>query len=189
MRNYFLILLTIIPFIFLSSCDRKKVTVNGDPILDTVWNDKVQDTFYGVKLGEPKNKIINALEANGFTFLKEVSTKSLLHFEKEDEYFFTFGGFNWQCLNIGITNNKFTAIKFYYPHKELSSSMNDYNELVNTLSKKYGITDDDNYDSTIYGLKRIFGRNNVRCTIACNEYESLSNKRWYSAWLIYLVIP
>ena len=56
----------------LCSCSSKKTASNTEE-LDTVWNEKVQNSFYDLKLGTPTSveQIVNSLEKQGFYFVKE----------------------------------------------------------------------------------------------------------------------
>lgn len=64
----------------LCSCNSNKTTSKAEA-LDTIWNEKVQDSFYGLKLGTTMcvEQIVNTIENQGFYFDKEYSTGKLLH--------------------------------------------------------------------------------------------------------------
>lgn len=188
MRRFFLVLISITTFICLFSCKGNNQSSNEVQIEDTLWNDKVQDTFYGVKLGEPSYKIINALETNGFFIDKDISTESELHFQKNNPRYFTFGGFVWTYLDVIINNKKFVGIAFWSPYKERNSALDSYNTLVRTLSNKYQLTNVEYKDSTTFGLKAIYGRNKTLGLITCNEYESVGHEKWIQAALLYTLI-
>ena len=73
--------MSLITGIVFNSCNSNKTTSNKEE-LDTVWNEKVQNSFYDLKLGTPTSveQIVNSLEKHGFYFIKEYSTDESLHF-------------------------------------------------------------------------------------------------------------
>lgn len=55
--------MSLITGIIFNSCNSNKTTSNKEE-LDTVWNEKVQNSFYDLKLGTPTSveQIVNSLE-------------------------------------------------------------------------------------------------------------------------------
>lgn len=95
--NYKIIIMSLITGIIFNSCNSNKTTSNKEE-LDTVWNEKVQNSFYDLKLGTPTSveQIVNSLEKHGFYFIKEYSTDESLHFRFHESQYFTFGGLTWE---------------------------------------------------------------------------------------------
>lgn len=82
--------------------------------MDTVWNEKVQNSFYDLKLGTPTSveQIVNSLEKHGFYFVKEYSTDELLHFGTRQSRYFSFGGLSWEVLDIYRKGDVLQAVAF-----------------------------------------------------------------------------
>lgn len=69
MKNKMFILICLLVGIAFNSCNSNK-TISSKEQLDTVWNDKVQDSFYGLVLGNtiPLAVIVKTLENQGFYY-------------------------------------------------------------------------------------------------------------------------
>lgn len=163
--------------ICLCSCNSNKTTSNKEE-LDTVWNEKVQDTFYGLTLGTPASveQIVKVLADHDFYFIKEYSSDRLLHFRFRQSQYFTFGGLNWEMLDIQRTNNIFTGIAFMNSSLDKASSLSGYNSLKKKVDTKYSPTEVLSKDTTIYAQTRYFGKNNVGATISCFRYETVEKE-------------
>ena len=79
--------------IALNSCNSNK-TISSKEQLDTVWNDKVQDSFYGLVWGNtiPLTVIVKTLENQGFYYERQYSSGEYLCFRAQQSRYFTFGG-------------------------------------------------------------------------------------------------
>lgn len=101
MKSKIFILFCLLIEISFISCNSNKTASNTEE-LDTVWNEKVQNSFYDLKLGTPTSveQIVNSLEKHGFYFIKEYSTDESLHFRFHESQYFTFGGLTWEMLDI-----------------------------------------------------------------------------------------
>ena len=82
----------------LCSCSSNKTASNTEE-LDTVWNEKVQNSFYDLKLGTPTSveQIVNSLEKHGFYFIKEYSTDESLHLVFAKANILHLVGFHGKC--------------------------------------------------------------------------------------------
>ena len=150
--NYKIIIMSLITGIIFNSCNSNKTTSNKEE-LDTVWNEKVQNSFYDLKLGTPTSveQIVNSLEKHGFYFIKEYSTDESLHFRFHESQYFTFGGLTWEMLD-------------------------NYNYIKDAIENKYLPTSVQPKDTTIYEKTLYFGRNNVRAAVSCYRYETVTKK-------------
>ena len=155
----------------LCSCSSNKTASNTEE-LDTVWNEKVQNSFYDLKLGTPTSveQIVNSLEKHGFYFIKEYSTDESLHFSFRESQYFTFGGLSWEMLDIYRKGDVLQAVSFSNCSLDKAESIQDYNNIKNAIENKYLPTSVQPKDTTTYEQTLYFGRNNVRAVVSCYRY-------------------
>ena len=170
----------------LYSCSSNKTASNTEE-LDTVWNEKVQNSFYDLKLGTPTSveQIVNSLEKHGFYFVKEYSTDELLHFRFRQSQYFTFGGLSWTMLDMYREGDILQAVCFRNSSLDKAASIQGYNNIKNAIENKYLPTSVQPKDTTTYEKTLYFGRNNVGATISCFRYETVSKKIMISTTLSY----
>lgn len=178
--------MSLITGIVFNSCNSNKTTSNKEE-LDTVWNEKVQNSFYDLKLGTPTSveQIVNSLEKHGFYFFKEYSTDESLHFSFRKSQYFTFGGLSWEMLDIYRKGDVLQAVSFSNCSLDKAESIQGYNNIKNAIENKYLPTSVQPKDTTTYEKTLYFGRNNVGATISCFRYETVSKKIMISTTLSY----
>lgn len=186
MKSKIFILFCLLIEISFISCNSNKTASNKEE-LDTVWNEKVQDTFYGLKLGATisTEDIVQTIESHGFILNKEYSSDDELKFTPHQKQIFTFGNRYWEMLYIERTNNIFTGIAFMNSSLDKASSLNHYNSLKNEVNTKYSPTEVLLKDTTIYAQTRYFGKNNIGATISCFRYETVSKNIMIGTTLTY----
>lgn len=168
-----------------SSCGNKK-TEEKESKIDTVWNDKVQDTFFGATFGDSASTVISKFSEHGFVYNLDISSDDLLRFEPLFRDFFSFGNITWRQLEAKIENGRFTAIAFVYGFNDKKIAMIKFNEIKNTISKKYAITPREISDTeTIYSAYDIYGKNDVNAYIGCYRYETNVGEIKVAASLMY----
>lgn len=175
--NYKIIIMSLITGIVFNSCNSNKTTSNKEE-LDTVWNEKVQNSFYNLKLGTPTSveQIVNSLEKHGFYFIKEYSTDESLHFRFLESQYFTFGGLTWEMLDIYREGDVLQAVYFRNSSLDKAESIQNYNYIKDAIENKYLPTSVQPKDTTIYEKTLYFGRNNVRAAVSCYRYETVTKK-------------
>ena len=175
--NYKIIIMSLITGIVFNSCNSNKTTFNKEE-LDTVWNEKVQNSFYDLKLGTPTSveQIVNSLEKHGFYFIKEYSTDESLHFRFLESQYFTFGGLTWEMLDIYREGDVLQAVYFRNSSLDKAESIQNYNYIKDAIENKYLPTSVQPKDTTIYEKTLYFGRNNVRAAVSCYRYETVTKK-------------
>lgn len=175
--NYKIIIMSLITGIIFNSCNSNKTTSNKEE-LDTVWNEKVQNSFYDLKLGIPTSveQIVNSLEKYGFYFIKEYSTDESLHFRFHESQYFTFGGLTWEMLDIYREGDVLQAVYFRNSSLDKAESIQNYNYIKDAIENKYLPTSVQPKDTTIYEKTLYFGRNNVRAAVSCYRYETVTKK-------------
>lgn len=175
--NYKIIIMSLITGIVFNSCNSNKTTSNKEE-LDTVWNEKVQNSFYDLKLGTPTSveQIVNSLEKQGFYFIKEYSTDESLHFRFLESQYFTFGGLTWEMLDIYREGDVLQAVYFRNSSLDKAESIQNYNYIKDAIENKYLPTSVQPKDTIIYEKTLYFGRNNVRAAVSCYRYETVTKK-------------
>lgn len=175
--NYKIIIMSLITGIVFNSCNSNKTTSNKEE-LDTVWNEKVQNSFYNLKLGTPTSveQIVNSLEKQGFYFIKEYSTDESLHFRFLESQYFTFGGLTWEMLDIYREGDVLQAVYFRNSSLDKAESIQNYNYIKDAIENKYLPTSVQPKDTTTYEKTLYFGRNNVRAAVSCYRYETVTKK-------------
>lgn len=175
--NYKIIIMSLITGIVFNSCNSNKTTSNKEE-LDTVWNEKVQNSFYDLKLGTPTSveQIVNSLEKHGFYFIKEYSTDESLHFRFLESQYFTFGGLTWEMLDIYREGDVLQAVYFRNSSLDKAESIQNYNYIKDAIENKYLPTSVQPKDTTTYEKTLYFGRNNVRAAVSCYRYETVTKK-------------
>ena len=169
--------MSLITGIVFNSCNSNKTTSNKEE-LDTVWNEKVQNSFYDLKLGTPTSveQIVNSLEKHGFYFFKEYSTDESLHFSFRKSQYFTFGGLSWEMLDIYRKGDVLQAVSFSNCSLDKAESIQGYNNIKNAIENKYLPTSAQPKDTTTYEQTLYFGKNNVRAVVSCYRYETVTKK-------------
>ncbi len=167
MKSKVFIAICLLIGICLNSCNNKP---------KIVWNDKVQDTFFGMTLGDPVDAdfVIKNMRSKGFCFNYTYSTNTLLHFRNRDSEYFSFGGLSWAMLDISIDNGILTGIRFMNSSTDKASALSDYNDIKDALEAKYSATPVTPKDTTIYAQTTFCGRNNTYASVSCYRYESVS---------------
>lgn len=175
--NYKIIIMSLITGIVFNSCNSNKTTSNKEE-LDTVWNEKVQNSFYDLKLGTPTSveQIVNSLEKQGFYFIKEYSTDESLHFRFLESQYFTFGGLTWEMLYIYRKGDVLQGVSFMNCSLDKAESIQNYNNIKNAIENKYLPTSVQPKDTTIYKKTLYFGKNNVGAAVSCYRYETVAKK-------------
>lgn len=186
MKSKVLIAACLLLGICLNSCNNGKTAFNKDK-LDTVWNDKVQDTFFGLTLGDTMSadSIVTYMQDKGFYFNEYYSTNTLLHFTNSGSKYFSFGGFVWDFLYIGTYNNTLGCIRFSNTRKDKADALDCYNSVKAALDKKYSPTDVAIKDTITYAISKYCGRNKTTATVCCDRYESVGHSIWIDTSLQY----
>nr|WP_295352522.1 hypothetical protein [uncultured Prevotella sp.] len=184
------LVLCMLGLLVVASCNNNKQTSSNGEKLDTVWNEKVQDTFYGLRLGDSLdvNTIVATLESHGFWFNEEYSSEDYLHFRSRKSKYFSFGGLGFEMLDIFRDDGILTGVHFMNSSKDKASSLDVYEGIKNTVETKYSPTSIMPNDTTTYAKTYYFGKNNIGAEVACFRYESATNKIWIGTMLSYYIL-
>lgn len=165
--------------LFAISCNNKQADTDSDEKIDTIWNEKVQDVFFDIKLGDRANReeIVSTLYNHGIYFDKYASTEDALCFGPSQSIYFSFGGLNWVHLSIDIKGGLIYRVRFDSAHKDKASAMSSYKSIKDTIETKYSPTIlPSPSDSTLYASSLYVGKNNINAGIGCRRSESISHK-------------
>ena len=159
---------------------------NNSTALDTVWNESIQDEFFGVHFGATKKELLNNFAQHGIICDYNLSTITSLSMVSNQGKYFSFGDINWNGLNVYFNKNKFYSIQFYCSFKDKQTAMHMYENLKSMLSQKYKFTEmPPSQDSTLYERAIALGKNQDRMGLACTHRESVGNEMWYYVFLEY----
>ena len=176
----------------MTACNNQKRTDGGDkPTQEIVYNDKIQNTFFGVPFGSTGEEVEAGFKKTGF-YTNSNRTATTLFFEPYGaDSKFSFGGLTWDYLRAqfsgdGIRNGgKFYSIQFCSAYKTKEAALSDFNSVMNALSNKYTLTKINPTDTSTYKIYVGQTRNNQVIYVVCRSYESFGHERWIGVELGY----
>lgn len=183
--------------LLLPSCVKKAESNEGSEEaqkVDTIWNEKIQDTFFGVKFGAPRQEVIDSLTAHGFTMDTDYSdNKNFIHFVPPTNHY-SFGGLTFEHLNVYFNNDKFESIEFYDCCGEIKNkqakneAIANAENYANALDGKYKLTKTKikEEDSTsVYYRRAVFAKNGT-IKVCANKGKSIGGDEYYYSNLLYV---
>ena len=184
MKNNWLLFSTLIlVLVSLSSisCNKKKDKSGSNNFgvvkTDTLWNDHIQGEFFNTPFGSTKAELIKNFRKNGLELNTYTSTDNLLHFSSSKGKYKTFGGMNWEMIDVLINNNgKFNLIRFMNASDDKASALQSYNNLLSTISQKYQLTTIEPKDTSVYAASAAYSKTNRLAGIGCFRYETIGQE-------------
>ena len=181
---WLIIFVAILSLSAMTSC--KSNNNNNQTALDTVWNESIQDEFFGVHFGATKKELLNNFAQHGIICNDNLSTNTSLSMVSNQGEYISFGDINWNGLNVYFNKNKFNSIQFYCSFKDKQEALHLYENLKSMLSQKYKFTEmPPSKDSTVYERAIALGKNQNRMGINCAHCESVGHEMWYYVFLEY----
>ena len=181
---WLIIFVAILSLSAMTSC--KSNNNNNSTALDTVWNESIQDEFFGVHFGATKKELLNKFAKHGIICNDNLSTNTSLSMVSNQGEYISFGDINWNGLNVYFNKNKFNSIQFYCSFKDKQEALHLYENLKSMLSQKYKFTEmPPSQDSTLYERTIALGKNQNRMGINCAHCESVGHEMWYYVFLDY----
>lgn len=181
-----IILIFLCQVLFLFSCGKKTSSVNNKN--DSIWNEKVQDKFYDMELGDSLSitDIVTIMYSKGFSFVSVYSNDNQLRFKSSISESFSFGGLHWEHLDIYRKNDIFTGIDFYNVSKDKTYALEDYKSIKETLQNKYKATPQEPVDTITYAVTNFYGRNNIMAQCYCKRAQSVGKEIFIYTHLCYI---
>lgn len=141
---------------------------------EIIYNDSIQDTFFGVKFGTEKRELIRKFESHNLVYDKYLSDDTTLRFRSRSGRKFNFGGLSWEMLNVCLSNNRFYFIQFMNAFKDKAAAINEYDGLLSTVSSKYEMMEEAPKDSTEYKISRGYSKKDPHHYVVTSvfRYES-----------------
>ena len=168
--------LVIILFV-LCLCYRHSKMESRRQLGDTIWNDSVQDTFYGATFGDSIPMVKEKLEKNGFRFVSHGSDNESLCFMPKSDRTFNFSNMIWTTLYIQSSRDcKFIGILFLSSFYDKEGALFFYDDLKSYVKYQYALTEVKVTDPTEYAMSYALGKNKVCANLMCYQFESLENK-------------
>lgn len=159
---------------------------------------RIQDTFLGIKLGSDYTAVCRSdCFRNEFSGHNRWTLRDYKRYKRESMavgYYhrLIFGGYYWDEARFYFTDAEVLyKVRFYTPYTDRQSSEERYNEVRESLQKRYGgaagismetddVWDDDDAVSVTYSDGQ--GRS---CVLSCELRKSQNGKKFYYVFLRY----
>ncbi len=175
--------------LFICSCNNNETQpkMNNVKVSKPIkYNEYIQDVFYGVPFGASKDEVIRGFKSNGLIVDLENSTDIFLSFCKRESMRFSFGGMDWDYVNVYLCNNRLYEIQFLKTFRTKESALSYFNGVFSKVSQKYHIQE--SHISDKYTYKNYIGRTYYTSqwvSLSCSSYESFSHEQYVGVWLTY----
>ena len=152
------------------------------------FNDSIQGTFFGVSFGADKDELVNKFAEKKLIPNMYICTEDFLTFQPIGGQRYTFGGLNWECLNVGLSDGKFYAILFYNTLKDKAEAIQEGQSLLNSISAKYNLAKEEPKDSSTYLIYRGKSKKESERDVAVyvSRYEAVDKTIYYGTFLQYM---
>ena len=152
------------------------------------FNDSIQGTFFGVSFGADKDELVNKFAEKKLIPDMDISTEDFLAFDPIGGQRYTFGGLDWEHLNVELSDGKFYSILFYNTLKDKAEAIRDGQLLYNTISAKYNLAKEEPKDSSIYLIYRGKSKKESEREVAVyvSRYEAVDKTIYYGTFLQYM---
>lgn len=154
------------------SCGNKKET----------YSDNIQDTFFGVKFGASKEEVKAAFAKQGYRNVSK-ETRDFMSFYEDDRI--SFGGFLWSCANAYFHNGQLYNISFYNATEFKEMALEDFENVLPALSKKYNMIEQPIEDENLYKHYEAITKDGKEVDLCCYRGESLSGEMFYYTGIYY----
>ena len=165
--------------LFMNSCNLSKPK--------EAFNDSIQGTFFGVPFGAKKKELVDKFAEKDLMLNLSISTDEFLAFYPVIGRSYTFGGMNWEILNVWMSNGQFYAIQFYNSLKDKAEAISVGMSLVETISEKYKMAKEEPKDSTTCLIYRGKSKKEKKreVVVHVSRYEAVDKTIYYGTFLQY----
>lgn len=175
-KSFLILVLFSLVLVSCGEKETKKEEVNISQKVIKGLNDKIQDTFFGVKYGASQDEVIEAFAKENF-YPSEFKTDVRLQFFKRDgkygmqQEYFSFGNMEWECIGVHFRNNSFCGIEFLREIYDKEKALTEFNMVLSAVSSKYKMIESN--ESNISGVKMYFGftKENLLVGVLLDENE------------------
>ncbi len=139
MKRIFFIIVSMGVFGLMAACSNNQGSNDmGDDSFkkDIVYNEKIQDTFYGVSFGASAQEVINSFVKQDFCPDEGCSTSQFIFGKYQSETFY-FGGMSWNRVVVKFNNDCFGLISFLHAFYEESQAIAFFETLLSSITSKY----------------------------------------------------
>ena len=152
------------------------------------FNDSIQGTFFGVSFGADKDELVNKFAEKKLIPVTDMCTENFLAFLPIEGQRYTFGGLDWEILNVRLSDGKFYQISFYKAIKDKAEAIQDGQSLYNTISAKYNLAKEEPEDSTTYLIYRGKSKKESEreVVVYVSRYEAVDKTIYYGTFLLYI---
>lgn len=155
--------------------DTAQHSVGREHILDTAWNEKIQDTFFGVTFSEYKRPTIKKFEKKGFFQDTLLSSRKEIVLKKKSYNTFAFENHSWEYLIVTFVEGEFSDISFCKEFGCKDEAIKDFEKLKTSIKKKYHLVEICYIEESCYLLMVGCGRNKINIGISYQKYETMKN--------------
>lgn len=131
----------------------------------------IQDNFCGVNFGANKTEVITQFEKNGFYLYEQSSSDEELDFFRPGKEYFVFEGGYWKFLSVGFNFNRFWCISFVHTTPYREEAINNFNNIVSSLSSKYELERPLLEGNNVLGAYETFTKEGKGLVIKCFKNE------------------
>lgn len=152
------------------------------------FNDSIQGTFFGVPFGADKDELVNKFAEKNLILDIDMCTENFLAFNPIGGQSYTFGGMNWEFLDVFLFDGKFYGIRFFSSRKDKAEAIKEGQSLYNTISAKYNLAKEEPKDSTTYLFYRGKSKKESEREVAVyvSRYEAVNETIYYGIFLQYV---
>ena len=186
MKKVFVLL--IVSCICICSCKKSNNSANSSNTVkqDTVYNENIQSVFFDTPFGASKEEVIKKFKLHDFIPYTQTSSDALIHFHPIQSQKYSFGNMTWDMLDVGFVNGKFNYIRFMNASKDKVSAIQNYENVLSSVSAKYEMMEQVPEDTTFYKMSIAYSKVNRYVSVYCFRYETISKEIRIGTVLEYL---
>lgn len=183
-----LFVLLIVSCICICSCKKSNNSANSSNTVkqDTVYNENIQSVFFDTPFGASKEEVIKKFKLHDFIPDTQTSSDALIHFHPIQSQNYSFGNMTWDMLDVGFVNGKFNYIRFMNASKDKVSAIQNYENVLSSVSAKYEMMEQVPEDTTFYKMSIAYSKVNRYVSVYCLRYETISKEIMIGTVLEYL---
>ena len=169
----------------LVSCDSKTALNSSDEKkLDTLWNEDVQNSFFGISFGASQGEAKESLKRNRL-LVQEINDNCIQCFPVMSDQI-SYGGISWEYFFAHFCNGKLYMVVFQSAFSEKEEAIEQYTYARKQMSAKYKVMDVPLRDSTEIARSGIYSKTSRKAGIVCDAGYSDNHVFYYYTELVYV---